>query len=117
MAEGNFELTEFTTNDGEVKKGLVGDLYTRSEDLRVEIEPEHEGIEFFREEDINDKHPSHVVRCLSRTGRQIFAGRAWTKNRGKGPVLSVNMTDPHLNYNVWRDAESGQWRVTGGNFS
>ncbi|WP_417456158.1 hypothetical protein [Kordiimonas sp.] len=117
MADGFFEATDLERTGGVVKKGLVGELYTRTEDLRVEIEPEHDGVDFFRAEDVNDRSPSHTVRVLSRTGRFIFAGRAWTKNEGKGPKLSVNMTDPRLQFNVWMEENSGAWRVTGGGFS
>ncbi len=119
MAEGTFELKEITGEEGVVKQGLIGDLYTFNADIRVEITPEHdEADKFFRPQDVNNSQPSHTVKILSRTGRYIYSGRGWTKNQGKGPNLSVNMVDPHkMNFNVWQENESGEWRVTGGGFS
>ena len=117
MAEAKFEDTEFTNDQGAVKKGLKGTIYTMNADLVVEIEPEHDGIDLFRPEDVQTDKPSHIVRCLSKTGRFIFAGRAWTKNKGKGPMLSVSMSDPKANFSLWQDNETGEWNASGGAFS
>lgn len=117
MADAVVNFEEREAAEGLVMPVVVCDLYTRQEDVRIEIIPDHDGPDFFRPEDVGNNTPSHTVKALSRTGRMIFAGRGWTKNEGKGPKLSVNMSDPRLSFNVWKEAQSDNWRVTGGGFS
>lgn len=117
MADAVVKFEERTREDGVVLPVVVADLYTRQEDVRIEILPDHDEPDFFRAEDVGDNKPSHQVNVLARTGRMIFSGRGWTKNDGKGPKLSVNMSDPRLSFNVWKEAKSDEWRITGGGFS
>jgi len=117
MAEGTFTQEQREQDGGVIVPVLVGDLNTMQADIRVEIHPDNDGPDFFRPEDAGQRSPSHTVKALSRTGKFIFAGKGWTKNEGKGPKLSVQMSDPRLQFNVWKEKDTENWRVTGGGFS